>query len=110
VCGAARTSAWQNRYEHPLRANGGARPKRIRHDTAGTIRFLKYWGSTQLVAINPKGGAITVFDYRPGREREATKWIETRQGKWNLYFAVNEVKKGLTKRAKKEDVRPSFCS
>jgi hypothetical protein len=73
-------------------------------DTDGPVDFLEHWapgGPWVLSAIEPDGPIET----RTFRDRQATKaWIETWQGKRNIYFSVNTPKSDLKKKATKADI------
>lgn len=81
-------------------------------NTAEAVDFLvRYNGSepTVLTAIVPDGGGVESATFRPTHEKERLRdWIDARQGKANLYFAVNPTLQPLNGRgvkAKKSDVR-----
>ncbi len=75
-------------------------------DTPASIEFLRRWapdGPWVLTAIVPDGKTdTTTFD--SSAIAEAAKWIEERQGKLNIYFHVNPVRRRLTSKASKEDI------
>ncbi|MCH8322734.1 MAG: hypothetical protein IIB64_06630, partial [Proteobacteria bacterium] len=77
------------------------------HNTQSTIHFLKQLKKDiwVLTAIHPKSSKITTASFRPKNEEAAFKWIEKRQGKFNLYFMVNEPLRELKTKAKKADVK-----
>src|SRR3954469_25043255 len=76
----------------------------IPHDTRAAIDFLNHWqpeGSWLLSAIEPDGGIETkTFN----NAELAADWIESRQGKRNLYFSVNQTNRRMNKKAKKADI------
>jgi hypothetical protein len=76
----------------------------VNPDTDGAVDFLEHWargGPWVLSAIEPDGPIET----RTFRDRQATKkWIETWQGKRNIYFSVNTPKLDLKKKATKADI------
>lgn len=78
----------------------------LKHDTAAAIDFLRrfhpdtFW---VLTAIIPDGKTETVT-FTPEKANEAARWIEGYQGKRNLYFHVNPVRRPLDVKASKEDI------
>lgn len=78
----------------------------LKHDTAAAIDFLRrfhpdtFW---VLTAIIPDGKTETVT-FTPEKANEAARWIEGHQGKRNLYFHVNPVRRPLDVKASKEDI------
>jgi hypothetical protein len=80
----------------------------IKGDTAAAIEFLKRWapnGRWALSAIDPeKPGVIETRTFDIEAENYCAAWIERYQGKRNLYFAPNPLRRAVTKKAKKEDV------
>jgi len=77
-----------------------------RHETKDSLAFLKRYcpeGPWVLTAIIPDGKTETVT-FPPDRWVDAARWIELHQGKKNLYFHVNPVRRALTVKASKEDI------
>ncbi len=77
-----------------------------KHQTKDAIDFLKRWcpeGPWVLTAIIPDGKTETVT-FTPDRWQKAAEWIEEYQGKRNLYFHVNPVRRALSVKASKEDI------
>ncbi|MGX2039249.1 primase-helicase family protein [Methylocaldum sp. MU1018] len=78
----------------------------LKHDTSAAIDFLRrfhpdtFW---VLTAIIPDGKTETVT-FTPEKANEAARWIEGHQGKRNLYFHVNPVRRPLDVKASKEDI------
>ena len=78
----------------------------LKHDTAAAIDFLRrfhpdtYW---VLTAIIPDGKTET-RTFKPSEAEAAAAWIESHQGKRNLYFHVNPVRRPLDVKASKEDI------
>lgn len=74
-------------------------------DTGQAVAFLEQWnpnGPWTLTAITPdvEGTQTKTFDI----SEDARMWIEARQGKMNMYFAVNPLKYAVTSKAPKEAV------
>jgi Primase C terminal 2 (PriCT-2) len=72
------------------------------------IRFLRrfhpstHWALVTLGPGDDETGPARTFD--PTEEEAARRFIESQQGKRNIYFAVNCVDAKLTKKAKKKDI------
>ncbi|MDX1823002.1 MAG: hypothetical protein R3197_19090 [Paracoccaceae bacterium] len=79
----------------------------LRPDTDAALAFLDLWFGDEprvLTAIPPdRGPTVTASFARTERERMAA-WIDARQGKANLYFAVNRVFGLIASKAKKLDM------
>src|SRR5690606_33173555 len=76
------------------------------HKTKDAIDFLRKWcpeGPWVLTAIVPDGKTETVT-FSPDKWAKAAAWIESHQGKRNLYFHVNPVRRPLNVKASKEDI------
>ena len=76
------------------------------HDTQAAVRFLKRFcpeGPWVLTSIVPDGKTDT-RTFEAAQWREAAQWIEERQGKQNIYFHVNPVRRSLSNKASKEDI------
>lgn len=77
-----------------------------KHNTPEAIDFLRrfhpdtYW---VLTAIVPDGKTET-RTFKPSEGEAAAAWIESHQGKRNLYFHVNPVRRPLDVKASKEDI------
>lgn len=75
-------------------------------DLNAAVDFLTHWqpdGPWCLTSIVPDGPTTTRTFYP--RDREAMRdWIAARIGRENVYFAVNRVKRNITKKATKDDV------
>ena len=88
-------------------ASTRADQKDLLPDTDAALDFLEKFrsnGPWVLTTIAPDGGQISTATF-DGSSRDAMrKWIETRQGKKNLYFSVNDTSDGLTSKAKKSDI------
>lgn len=83
----------------------------LKHDTPAAIEFLRRWspeGPWVLTAIIPDGKTETVT-FMPDRWQKAAEWIESHQGKLNLYFHVNKVRRSLDVKASKEDIASLVC-
>lgn len=77
-----------------------------KYRTKDAIDFLKKWcpeGPWVLTAIVPDGKTET-RTFTPDRWQKAAEWIESHQGKRNLYFHVNPVRRALDVKASKEDI------
>lgn len=76
------------------------------HDTEASIKFLRKWkpeGPWVLTSIIPDG-MIETATFGPRTFTAAANWIEGYQGKRNIYFHVNPVRKPLNSKATKEDI------
>lgn len=76
------------------------------HDTKAAISFLKKWcpeGPWVLTAIIPDGKTETVT-FTPDKWQKAADWVEEQQGKRNVYFHVNPVRRAMDVKASKEDI------
>lgn len=74
-------------------------------DTAAAIEFLQAShpeGPWHLVAMAGEGGP-EARTFNPGEERAMRAWIDERQGKANLYFAVNPLKPEVRDRKSRKD-------
>lgn len=75
---------------------------------AAVIGFLKLLdpnGWHNLVRIDPDTGEIFGKTFAPGSWAEIAKWVNTHNGKWNLYFTANEPKPNSPdKKLKKQDI------
>lgn len=78
----------------------------VQHRTSDSIDFLRRWspdGLWVLTAIIPDGRTETVT-FASAQWQQAAEWIEERQGRRNIYFHVNPVRRPLTSKASKEDI------
>lgn len=78
----------------------------LKYSTRAAIDFLKRWspeGPWVLTAIIPDGVTDTV-SFKPSDWQKAANWIEPYQGKRNIYFHVNPVRRSLTNKAGKDDI------
>lgn len=76
------------------------------HDTRASVSFLQRWcpeGPWVLTCIIPDGKTETVT-FSVSAWADAAAWIEERQGKKNIYFHVNPVRRKLDVKASKEDI------
>lgn len=90
---------------HPTERND--RTAGANHSTLEAITFLKQWspdGVWALAAIAPEGGNPDVASFSAATIKDAFAWLETRQGKQNLYFTVNEPAGPMRKKPRKEDI------
>jgi hypothetical protein len=75
-------------------------------DTSAALDFLRHWepnGPWLLTAIVPDGDTSTAT-FTPEQEADAFRWIESYQGRRNLYFSVNRPKRHLATKATKADI------
>lgn len=90
---------------YPRDRNDGATG--ANHSTSQAISFLQQWspdGVWALAAIAAEGGNPDVASFSASTVPEATAWLESRQGKQNLYFTVNEPAGHMQKKPRKEDI------
>lgn len=76
------------------------------HDTRAAISFLQRWcpeGPWVLTGIVPDG-KIETATFNATAWPDAAQWIEGNQGKKNIYFHVNPVRRALSSKASKEDI------
>lgn len=76
------------------------------HSTKDAIDFLRRWspeGPWVLTAIVPDGRTDTAT-FTPASWAKCVEWIESHQGKRNLYFHVNPVRRAMDVKASKEDM------
>ncbi len=77
-------------------------------NTDEAIDFLKHWepnGPWILTAIEPDNrDSVETTTYSPNLEKACRAWIDSRQGRCNLYFSVNRPKKNLSSKATKGDI------
>ncbi|RKZ20213.1 hypothetical protein DRQ50_00205 [bacterium] len=72
-----------------------------------SIEFLKLFhpeGYWVLTAIKVDRKGIETKTFTPKEEAAAKKWIDSRAGKANLYFSVNQPAHALTKKATRDDI------
>lgn len=87
-------------------------PSAITGNTAEAMEFLRNWepeGPWTLTAIVPdppreKQRRTFTRTFYPSQAAEAARWIESHQGKNNLYFSVNRPRRDLSDRASKKDI------
>lgn len=82
---------------------------------AAALEFLQKWkpeGPWLLTAINPDppasgnlGDKVRSRLLTADRPEMVTQWLENWNGKWNLYFHVNSVMDGVSKKAERTDVK-----
>ncbi|MBB5212621.1 virulence-associated E family protein [Microbulbifer hydrolyticus] len=78
-------------------------------DTDAAVRFLQQFrpgGPWVLAAISPSGEKPKVLTMSFGKDRvsDMAHWVQSYQGKRNLYFHVNPTMRPLSKKAAKSDV------
>lgn len=76
-------------------------------DTDASIDFLSHWtpdGPWVLTSIVPDSGRITTTTFLKDKIADMRAWIDERQGRQNVYFAVNPTIKPLNSKAKKSDM------
>jgi hypothetical protein len=67
----------------------------IQHNTdvaMAVLGRLDSKGRHDLAAIPPDGGPLIAATFLADERAELRAWIEAHQGKWNLYYSVNEAK------------------
>ncbi len=76
-------------------------------DTRAATDFLERWPCERwvLTSIHPEHRRTTTATFGPKTRDAAAKWIDTRQGKENIYFMVNPAIRDLNSKAKKTDVK-----
>ena len=77
-------------------------------NNSAAVEFLRRWsplGPWVLTAIQPDRKAITTETFRPADMRRLTEWLETFNGRRNIYFHVNPVMRDMTKKADREDIK-----
>src|SRR5690242_12365151 len=75
---------------------------KVHPDNEAAISFLKQWapaGPWVLTCIQPDRKAIDTATFFPATETDLLQWLETYNGKRNIYFHVNPPLKPLTKKA-----------
>jgi len=78
----------------------------LKPDTAAAIDFLRRWSPDDdwcLVAIVPDGKTET-RTFKPSEADEAADWIVAHQGKRNLYFTPNKVRRPMGVKPSKPDI------
>lgn len=78
----------------------------LKHDTAAAIDFLRRWSPADdwvLTAIIPDGKTET-RTFKPSEADAAADWIEGHQGKRNLYFTPNRVRRPMSVKPSKPDI------
>jgi len=68
------------------------------------LRYHAPRGPWVLTAIPPNGGKVTTQYFTPEKESDMLRWIESKNGKFNVYFMVNTPRGILKDKAKKTDV------
>ena len=81
----------------------------MKGETDKAIEFLLKYSPNNgipLTAIDPEGsGKIVTQSFKPDEfKTKARKFIDAHNGRWNLYFGVNPIKKPVDKKASKKDV------
>lgn len=72
--------------------------EQLKPDTAAAIDFLRRWSPDDdwcLTAIIPDGKTET-RTFKPSEADEAADWIVAHQGKRNLYFTPNRVRRPMS--------------
>ncbi|HFH4298105.1 TPA: VapE domain-containing protein [Pseudomonas aeruginosa] len=80
--------------------------EQLKPDTAAAIDFLRRWSPDDdwcLTAIIPDGKTET-RTFKPSEADEAADWIEGHQGKRNLYFTPNRVRRPMSVKPSKPDI------
>ena len=76
--------------------------------TDAAVEFLHGWapeGPWVLTAIRTERKAIMTATFRPSSEEALRRWIDSYNGKRNIYFHVNSPMRDLTKKAGREDIK-----
>lgn len=79
----------------------------LKHDTDAAIAFLQRWapaGPWVLTSIVPDSPRVATDTFGPDGLKQMRLWIDVRQGKENIYFTVNPVRRALKSKAKKTDM------
>lgn len=88
----------------------------IEGNTSAALEFLRQWepeGPWTLTAIDPERGSasekqrIETKQFLPGQNVAA--WIDSYQGKRNIYFSANRAAPGTTKKTKKDAITHALC-
>ena len=77
-------------------------------NTDDAIKFLEMFAPTDhwvLAAIRPEGGGPEVKTFGVDTADDARAWIDSHNGKRNLYFQVNPPLHNLSKKASKKDIK-----
>ena len=68
-----------------------------------STKFLRVLGPRRpLASINPETGAIAVRTFE--KPDDASKWIDERNGKVNLYYTINPTKKPMNRKPTEADI------
>ncbi|MES0020216.1 primase-helicase family protein [Mesorhizobium sp. M0036] len=81
-------------------------------DTAVAIAFLlKYApeGHWHLTAISPDRKSIRSATFSAAEAEQCRTWIDGRNGRENIYFSLNQIKRPLNKKAAKDDIAVASC-
>jgi len=78
----------------------------IKPDSAAAVEFLTRWAEGQQVVLTSivPDGVTTTRTFASAAEPAMRAWIDERQGKENLYFHVNPIRRALSSKAAKEDM------
>ncbi len=98
------TSSSQNQL---MTSTPDAEPQPVQTDTRLAIEFMKGMypeGSWCLTAINADTGMTQTATFDCEQVSDLYAWIDARNGRSNLYFAVNPLRTAMTKKAKATDV------
>jgi hypothetical protein len=68
------------------------------HECVKALKTLDATGWHNVVAIHPTTGAIEAKTFSPGSWDQIYQWIEKRQGRFGLYYSVNEPAPGAPDR------------
>lgn len=102
--GARKISSEQT--EDDLPTSGGFKKPAGLSEAEVAIEFLKKLrpgGPWTITAIVPDGSTITKTFY-PDGENDLNAFIETHDGKCNIYYSVNLTRKAMSKKASKTDI------
>lgn len=95
-----RSSGWP-------KASRSTMTTKIEPDTDAAVAFARRWAEMPLlVAIEPDGKkGIVTKSFPPRADDKMRAWIEQYQGRWNLYFLVNEPKRAMDRKPAKADMK-----
>lgn len=62
-------------------------------------------GPWALTAIATNRKSLITSTFMPGEEDECQKWIDARNGQYNIYWHINPVMDRITKKAEREDIK-----
>jgi hypothetical protein len=100
-----------NAHVPPAQAVESCRPNKIKPNTSAAVEFLsrfhegRQWITLTAIPPTKKGIETRSFDNTP-KGREAMRlWLYERNGRQNIYFALNELTRAMDKKAERTDVK-----